>query len=286
VDQLKIDTALLASFGLMDYSLLINVMPVEGKCLGADAKAMPSFYPTYDMSPVADDRPRGDGISFKLSLNKAAELQLDDCVSMVNAACALPARIASCAYRVAQHKDIERITRWSPLAVSVCAIGSSPPKAEDSRAPHGGPARSPDSATHDTISASNSSVSLTHPSTPRSGASEHSGTPGEVLTISGYHKYALVQIGLIDMLQSYDVSKRVENTFKTFRHAVAHANMGADISSVNPILYATRFVKFSEQIFLPTAVAHLSLTSPSPAVLPISPSSTTLHTIDEYPLRI
>ncbi|RYG55212.1 hypothetical protein EON66_05835, partial [archaeon] len=55
-------------------------------------------------------------------------------------------------------------------------------------------------------------------------------------------------------LQAYDVSKRVENTFKSLRHGVLHANMDANISSVNPKQYARRFLDFARDIFITHSV--------------------------------
>ena len=67
-----------------------------------------------------------------------------------------------------------------------------------------------------------------------------------------YRRRALVQIGIVDVLQAYDVGKRVENAFKSMRYTIGSAKLGAaDISSVDPAAYATRFTAFVAQIFLP-----------------------------------
>jgi hypothetical protein len=73
-----------------------------------------------------------------------------------------------------------------------------------------------------------------------------------------YRQRALLQLGVIDMLQTYDVGKRMEHTLKSLRYAVAHAQLGgdADISAVDPGRYAVRFMDMASRIFLPAAASR------------------------------
>ena len=48
-------------------------------------------------------------------------------------------------------------------------------------------------------------------------------------------------MGIIDYLQEYDFSKRVENKWKSLVHARGQSN---EISSVDPQFYSKRFVDF------------------------------------------
>ena len=47
----------------------------------------------------------------------------------------------------------------------------------------------------------------------------------------------LLEIGLIDMLQTYDMSKRIERNVKRLRHM----DLNVDVSSLNAVDYANRF---------------------------------------------
>ncbi|RYE98302.1 MAG: hypothetical protein EOO41_02535, partial [Methanobacteriota archaeon] len=113
VAQLQSDVALLASHGLMDYSLLVNIMPVsEDDMSSADAlsDATSSGLLVEDIAELlaalqeqeadtvlADasiDR-RDVGVLYSLSLNKAPSLRYADALSLVQAATALPLHIAS-----------------------------------------------------------------------------------------------------------------------------------------------------------------------------------------------
>lgn len=266
-----------------------------------------------------DDDNSEVAVAFKLSLNGAATLALRECAQLTHAAATFPRQLASYGSAprgfvsqsvVSEAHPIARMTRWSPLAVSLCALGRPrAPAALSQRAqadglprPHPsssdvGPAGTPRAAPLSTErskvrvwrSLGNSSgidpipVPGTADEMARSleltggretsevkGADECGSSASGVAVVPTavpssqlppstrlqhpltYQGRALLQIGIVDVLQSYDVGKRVENTFKTLRHAVAHATLAsADISSVAPDAYASRFTNFVTQIFSP-----------------------------------
>lgn len=62
--------------------------------------------------------------------------------------------------------------------------------------------------------------------------------PFEALTSNG--KTAFLYVGIIDILQSYTFSKKIEHFFKSFRYS------SSTISVQNPVFYSQRFQKFLE----------------------------------------
>ena len=58
-------------------------------------------------------------------------------------------------------------------------------------------------------------------------------------------------MGVIDILQTYDTKKQVENVYKTWRYK------GTAISAVESGAYASRFEEYMSEIFrdLPVAIA-------------------------------
>ena len=62
-------------------------------------------------------------------------------------------------------------------------------------------------------------------------------------------EHVLLQIGVIDMLQTYDTGKRLEKGLKMLRHADMHV----DVSSINPQHYLTRFIMFMRRTFISEA---------------------------------
>lgn len=103
------------------------------------------------------------------------------------------------------------VTRFSPLSVHVCALGT--------------PLMS--------------SAPLT--STPEGGHTQSAPPP------SPYSKRVLVQLGLIDLFQFFGTGKKLENAFK----AVRYGDGKVDVSAVDPARYAVRFMAFAANIFMP-----------------------------------
>lgn len=241
---------------------------------GSDSLLRSPAPATADPSSAGAAAPKStqEEMSYRLSLNKTEELPLADCIALVRAAVQLPTQIAAVSRPSPLFKDIALaafargatssssvasstvspatsplhpshphfatlggISRWSPLAVSICALGRKP--AIGSTLP-GIPAGAATTAGAASTAAATSAASAT------SGASSASHGP--------YTERALVQIGIIDMLQPYDTAKKAENAFKLIKHAVSHGGkLDADISSVDPSKYAVRFLAFIEKIFLP-----------------------------------
>lgn len=57
------------------------------------------------------------------------------------------------------------------------------------------------------------------------------------------HEDAIVFFGIIDILQEYNMSKRLEHSLKSMRHD------GATISAVDPRQYSRRFQDFMRHVF-------------------------------------
>ena len=64
-----------------------------------------------------------------------------------------------------------------------------------------------------------------------------------------YARRVLCQVGVIDLLQFFDNSKRVEHVYKT----LLERDRDAEVSAVEPGRYAQRFADFARGVFLPGA---------------------------------
>ena len=69
-------------------------------------------------------------------------------------------------------------------------------------------------------------------------------TAGEPQTPLPPHEDAIVFFGVIDILQEYNMSKRLEHSLKSMRHD------GATISAVDPRQYSRRFQEFLKHVFV------------------------------------
>ncbi len=192
VYQLQRDVTLLASQGIMDYSLLLQIVPLAGEGAGFAAAA------------AAD----GGGGGAPLALQEAAAL--------VKAA-----RSSSTA-------------RASHLAVSLCALGCA--LGEGGGGGGGGGEGGGGGAASPAGEAGGGGASAA--ASPRS------------LPALQNASRALLQVGVVDVLQFFDTSKRLESAVKHLARGT-----GANISAVDPNAYAVRFMEFASAIFSPTGAA-------------------------------
>lgn len=220
-----------------------------------------------------EDEDETIAVAYRLSLNKKSRLKFREAAKLVHAAASLPLQIAGAGkgapkewglrlglppalpplpHEVTSKKGKKRIlqekqepltvTRWSPLAVSVCALGA-PRAAVGSHLPPTTPL--PDTLLCAEAESPEAAASALIPLLPPA-------PPSKLVHPRTYIRRAVVQIGIVDVLQAYDVGKKTEHIFKSLRHAVAHATLsGPDISSIEPQAYANRFVGFVGGIFVP-----------------------------------
>ena len=62
---------------------------------------------------------------------------------------------------------------------------------------------------------------------------------------------AVIQVGVIDMLQAFTLGKQAEGLLKSVEYAFSHGSASPDISAVEPAAYARRFIEFAHRILLP-----------------------------------
>jgi hypothetical protein len=189
VYQLQRDVTLLASQGLMDYSLLLQVVPLACRAGGEGAG--------------------GEGAGGTGFGGGPAPLALRDAAALVKS-------------------TGQSSARASHLAVSLCALGYAV-GAEGGGSGDGGAGAGVGAAAGGEGSA---------PSSPR---------PMPAFQNAAR---ALLQVGVVDVLQFFDTSKRLENAYKQLARGPT-----ANISAVDPNAYAVRFMEFASAIFSPNGTA-------------------------------
>jgi 1-phosphatidylinositol-4-phosphate 5-kinase len=211
VDQLQRDVTLLASQGIMDYSLIMQLVP-----LSPGERAV---------SGVGNEMGGGQGtasaaaVRFPPAVANNALVDEDTAAALVN-------QIESNAIALI---DDGRMSRFSPLAASICALGV--------------PIVGGGSSGTDTVGESMADGMNVGPD--YRGASR-----------------ALVQLGVIDVLQFFDTTKQVESFYKQLRYAgpiavvsadasTTSSNPVADISAIDPNRYAVRFMDLVSRVFTP-----------------------------------
>lgn len=215
--QLRRDVQWLASRGLMDYSLLLMVTPLNGPARGA-GEAVPG-------SPAA---------GFQLSF-EGRICSVDDGAALVAAAAARSLAGRGAPPDVSSMAAAVTLGPWSPLAVRLC---SDPAAAR--------PTASLQDARVAALKRSSSGASTWLPAT---GGAVDASTPSAPPTAS----MVLVQVGVIDVLQGWDLRKRSERAVKRVLHAVSCRHRGApfDISAIEPNAYADRFLGMVARVFPP-----------------------------------
>lgn len=196
--QLQMDVTLLASQGLMDYSLLLRVTPVQDFISAA-------FDSLLD-SPWDFDNPDIHALSLPHALELLQSLHETSTV-----------RISPLTRSLPQH---------SKFSAFLC--------------------------TNTAASTFQFDQSTSSP------AAKH--TSSHLSLFRDNYPTVLVQIGIVDVLQLYTTSKRVESALKLIRYGSLNVNSGglssfgdsgiqADISAVDPHRYAVRFSGFMSEIF-------------------------------------
>jgi hypothetical protein len=123
--------------------------------------------------------------------------------------------------------DDGRMSRFSPLAASICALGVP------------------------IVGGSGSGADSVNESMADGTGPDYRGA-----------SRALVQLGVIDVLQFFDTTKQVESFYKQLRYAgpiavvsadatAASSNPVADISAIDPNRYAVRFMDLVSRVFTP-----------------------------------
>ena len=136
------------------------------------------------------------------------------------------------------------IPRVSRLSLHVCALG-----APVFRRVQGGAADGAGDAGGD-VGDGAASAPAASPPPPSSAAAVASADGAPVpAPLPPYARRVLCQVGVIDLLQFFDASKRVENAFKL----LLERDLDAEVSAVEPGRYASRFSAFCRHVFLPGA---------------------------------
>jgi hypothetical protein len=103
-------------------------------------------------------------------------------------------------------------------------------------------------AAAEVASAEGTAAPLASPAPPSSAALA-APSPPVPAPLPPYARRVLCQVGVIDLLQFFDNSKRVEHVYKT----MLERDRDAEVSAVEPVRYAQRFGDFARGVFLPGA---------------------------------
>ena len=241
VDQLQRDVTLLASQGIMDYSLLLQIVPIAGGGGGGAAAAAAVAAP--HPPPRQQQQPATQHHALTFPPASAGPFTLAEAARLVHRASQPRVHTGSGGGGgggAGGEGEGARLPEWSALAVSLCALGV--PLAAGGREAEEEAAAAAAAAG---AGAGGSSEERPRPHLP----------PGACR--------AMVQVGIVDILQYYDSGKRMETAFKQLKYAGlaavgvggAEARAGggnaANISAVDPNLYAVRFAEFSARVFQP-----------------------------------
>ena len=249
IDQLVLDVKLLQQFGLMDYSLLVNVMPIQDNGDPTEQKILEQTSLPFSLRHVghlsvsaarhiyevvtgefSGKKAKRDSSSRSKNLIKKRGSNTNAVVHPHTGAQDMLRNFHSRPQRssplVKANVDgniqlcldaTKKISRWSSYSVI--------------------PVLSRRNLT--TTSKINAEVEAekkeTEPIVSIEEDSEH----------TVVDEKALIQIGIIDVLQPYDLSKRLEKGFKILRHA----SWSIDVSSVDPARYAKRFTVMVRRMF-------------------------------------
>eukprot|EP01138_Halocafeteria_seosinensis_P013084 gb/GECG01013362.1/.p1 GENE.gb/GECG01013362.1/~~gb/GECG01013362.1/.p1 ORF type:complete len:1282 (+),score=146.46 gb/GECG01013362.1/:1-3846(+) len=256
LQQLREDVKLLQQFGLMDYSLLVNIMPVEerptapddGKIL--DQKTLPvtvkkitslsttvanhiqklvnrnNKNSTEERNGRAKPRPRKRGSNTNATVHTNMDLIRHFNTNgsgkprrasplapshRLNGGCQSPSHTL-------ESDTPKSITQWSSYSVIPALLRRNVTTASKIKAEVA--AEKNESVHQDSDTEQSPDVQIEE-------------------------QRALVQIGLIDILQPYDLFKRLEKGMKILRHA----SWTIDVSSQDPTKYADRFVSMATTMF-------------------------------------
>ena len=268
--QLTRDARLLAAHGIMDYSLLLNVVPTgRPRNVGSLRKRTVAFNDRFALSRAPDiDLPlpllRRERISFSQGsrivrgvaraarhpLWQAADYAAEEAdrhklaettqVFVDDDGTATPVQSdAGSKRRIPwEWSNHFAVTPWSPLALLQGTVPHSPASSGAQHAAAGIGLSAPLLGSGEPSAAS---MAL-GPDPSEDGGDDWGQAAAEDLMQCNH---VLLQVGMIDMLQTYDTGKRLEKGLKMIRHADLHV----DVSSINPQHYLTRFIMFMRQTF-------------------------------------
>jgi hypothetical protein len=218
LQQIRIDADLLSSQNLMDYSLLLLIVPVDVEAdledeesTGAHEGRRQSRAMSRSLSramSLVGGGGRGGGGEPNKYFDEGEESSID--LTLMGAKAVGPYTAAAFIDELSrpplddEKRRVSRllpfIPRFSPLSAHVCALGS--------------PMREND--------IENEQVLL-------------------------YSRHVLCQVGVIDLLQFFDTQKKAENVLKR----VVEMDLEANVSAIAPQAYAERIVDFATNVFAP-----------------------------------
>jgi len=285
VDQLARDVTLLASQGLMDYSLLLQIVPIvvgEGEerklGLGVDDYTTTTTTTTTTSDAVEGKshhhrhhhrHPQTGGVATTDTLcfpPPPTKLTISTAVSLVKAAgdpvyrslksASSPAKLPSETTRAAfHHHSLPELPQWSPLSVSLCALGVdksavTAAAAASSYLSQGGDLTVEGDA-NAAILSSPPSPPFSWQSSPPNSERGGGGSNNFLSSLVSASPRALIQVGVVDMLQYYNVTKKAENALKSVQYGLKYgiSSTGPNISAVEPMTYAVRFMDFATSLF-------------------------------------
>ena len=267
--QLTRDARLLAAHGIMDYSLLLNVVPTgRPRSIGSLKKRTVAFNDRFALSRAPDiDLPlpllRKERISFSQGsrivrgvaraarhpLWQAADYAAEE-AERHKASQLTQVRVQDDGSATPVHGEAPRqrrlpwewsnhfaVTPWSPLAL---LQGTVPPAPAGKRG-LGDTASGLEAPLLDGAAAGADHGALGPGLTGGEGDDWGQASSASLMQ----RDHVLLQVGMIDMLQTYDTGKRLEKGLKMIRHADMHV----DVSSIDPQHYLTRFIMFMRQTF-------------------------------------
>jgi hypothetical protein len=286
--QLTRDARLLAAHGVMDYSVLLNVVPTgRPRNLPSLSKRTVAFNDQFALSRAPDiDLPlpllRRERISFsqgsrivrgvaraaRHALWQAADYAAEEherqqhsqitCVKFDeegNVVAATSPGGTRSNHEAWQWSNHFAVTPWSPLALMQGTV----PQPRGARRRKVGDEKGASDASSDMKApllaeeAGGGGGGSAHlgPAPAQRGAEHHAAADWGAVRGSEIlqREHVLLQIGVIDMLQTYDTGKRLEKGLKMLRHADMHV----DVSSINPQHYLTRFIMFMRRTFISEA---------------------------------
>jgi hypothetical protein len=261
VDQLQRDVTLLASQGIMDYSLLLQVVPITSLETSHASHAGHSHRPhptaqqhhciafpppltsTPDHAPSTPLPPAAAAFTLADALRLMGKATVPNMHGTLVATAAAAAAVAgggvgggaapAAGAGAGAGGGVEggglygtssgagALPEWSSLAVSLCALGTPLGSRGDASSGGGG--------------------------TSEGGAAEGGEPIRPRPHLPPSASRALVQVGVVDILQYFDTSKRVESAFKQLRYA----GSAGGISAVDPNIYAVRFMSLVSSMFTP-----------------------------------
>ena len=289
--QLQRDARLLAAHGMMDYSLLVNVIPLASpRSTSSLARRRVAYNDPRALRRAPDvELPlplmKREHLSFAQGsrivrgVARAARNPLWEAADVALAAAERRRRVpraqkegddeaaATSADHPAGHNSAGRapwdwtdtfsVTAWSPMSMLQATVpgeegepvaGAAAPQAPSQPRPQQSgiaPELQASLLGADSLADSKAGPGGRVEASVRGDAAGDGGGGG--LAELTRRQHVLLQVGVIDFLQTYDTRKALEHGLKVLRHA----DVDVDVSAVNPDLYVVRFLKFVRHLLRP-----------------------------------